>query len=58
MKYPSAKHRFLRLIPVFWLTAHCRHSSVVEHFIGNEEVSGSSPDGGSSFSFDILRFLL
>jgi hypothetical protein len=35
-----------------------RHSSVVEHFIGNEEVSGSSPDGGSIFSFDILTFSL
>ena len=48
----------------------CRHSSVVEHFIGNEEVSGSSPDGGSSkksysspvlsssFSFDAVYSLV
>tara|TARA_R110002049_G_scaffold45948_1_gene133625 strand:- start:80 stop:226 length:147 start_codon:yes stop_codon:yes gene_type:complete len=26
---------------------HCPYSSAVEHFLGKEEVSGSSPDMGS-----------
>jgi hypothetical protein len=32
---------------VLWGTIFCPHSSVVEHFLGKEEVTGSSPVVGS-----------
>ena len=36
---------------------YCPYSSAVEHFLGKEEVSGSSPDMGSIIKSPVLRFI-
>ena len=40
-----------------WVIVYCPHSSVVEHFLGKEEVSGSSPDVGSRVGLGLAELI-